>query len=73
MSIEEKGSTSTLPRGDYSTTPAQYMPATTLDTTTTPRPPTETVRVVAVAERVTINYDAGEAATRRMIRKLNER
>jgi hypothetical protein len=73
MSIEAKGSTSTLPRGDYSTTPAQYRPSPVPDTTTTARTPTETVRVVAVSERVTVSYDAGEAATRRMIRKLNER
>lgn len=73
MSIEDKGSTSTLPRGEYSTKPAQYKPSTESDTSTTTRTPTETVRVVAVSERVTISYDAGEAATRRMIRKLNER
>jgi|JI10StandDraft_1071094.scaffolds.fasta_scaffold104566_2 hypothetical protein len=73
MRIDNKGSTSTLPRGGYSTTPAQYTPSTISTTTTTPRTPTETVRIVAVSERVTLSYDAGEAATRRMIRKLNER
>lgn len=73
MSIEEKGSTSTLPRGGYSTTSAQYNPSTAPDTTTRLRTPTEIVRIVAVSERVTISYNAGEAATRRMIRKLNER
>lgn len=73
MPIEDKGSTSTLPRGGYSTTHAQYTPSATSSTTTTPRLPTETVRIVAVNERVVLSYDAGEAATRRMIRKLNER
>ncbi len=73
MSIEEKGSSTTLPRGDYSTTPAKYTPTSVADTSAQPRAQTDTVRVVAVSQRVTVSYDAGEYATRRMIRKLNER
>jgi hypothetical protein len=73
MSINDKGSTSTLPRGEYSTTPARYTPTSVADTSAVPRTPIETVRVTAVAERVTVSYDASEYATRRMIRKLNER
>jgi hypothetical protein len=73
MSIDEKGSTSTLPRGEYSTTPARYTPTSVADTSAVPGVPTETVRFAAVTDRVTVSYNASEYATRRMIRKLNER
>lgn len=72
MSNENRNSTTSLPRVEYSAITGQYTPSGAPDSRALVSAPEESVRLVAVAARVTVNYDPGAHAIRRMIRKLNE-
>jgi hypothetical protein len=73
MGKEDSTSTASVPAGEYSTNKAESPPAKAPASRSAARAPTDAVRVVAVADRVTVSFDAREHATRLMIRRLNEK
>jgi hypothetical protein len=73
MTGDERGSSSALPQGDYtSSTPGYYRSVGQTETRDTVATQGETVRLVASGERAIITYDPRERARRRLIRYLNE-
>jgi hypothetical protein len=72
MSSDTKPSAAAVPSGTYSTAAEHYSANVATTTSDAASAPADAVRVVAVAERITVTYDSHEQATRRMIRRINE-